>query len=82
MVALHKQIIQIKCINVKKNYKIFAHSIYFKVGFLPLPPLLTCFGREARDDRLLQDLDPDKTNIILTLTSSLLLELNSRQNPL
>ena len=82
MVALHKQITQIKCIKVKKEKKCFPYSIYLKVYFLVLVPLFTFFGREAGDNRLLQDLDPDKTNIILTLISSLLLELNSGQNPL
>lgn len=69
MVALHKQIIQIKCIKGKK--KCIPHSIYLKFDFLTLVPLFTFFGREARDNRLLQDLDSDKynsdTNFIFTI---------------
>lgn len=70
MVSLHKQIIQIKCIEVKKK-KCFPHSIYLKFDFLTLVLLFTFFGSEARDNRLLQDLDPDKynsdTNFIFTI---------------
>ena len=79
MVSLHKQIIQIKCIEVKKK-KVFPIPFTSNLIFLPLSYYLPSLGERLEITGYYKT--QTLTNIILTLISSLLLELNSGQNSL